>query len=821
MPTSGTILVVEDEAIIAMDLVQHLQDFGYRVAGVAHTADDAVLKATESRPDVVLMDIILAGEGDGISAARSIRECLEIPVVYLSAYSDPETVERAVRTAPSGYVTKPFEPRQLRATIETVLYKRELERRLAESERWLATTLRCVGDGVFATDRAGKVRFMNPVAEGLTGVPTAEAMGQDIADVLRFEPPPGGGDERHVVHRVLATREPATIPFGVRLARRHGASVPVADSASPITTESGDLIGAVVVLRDVSDRVDLEKSLRASEERFSSAFMNAPNGVCLVGLDGGFLQVNPVLCRMLDYDEGTLTRMAHRDVVHPDHRDAEVEARRALLAGEIGSFDGEHEYVTRQGQKLWVLVSAARVDDGQGDPFCLVYQIHDISERKRVERELVRLAHFDSLTGLPNRTLLELEAERAVQLARRHDRRLAVLFLDIDNFQHINDTLSHRDGDLLIQAIAERIHAGARHTDIVGRLGGDEFVVIADVKRSQSALILASKLHDAVRAPVSIAGQEVTVTASIGISVFPDDGNDASTLFRHADSALNQSKADGRDAITFYRAELTERSDRRLRLETSLRRALDEDALVLYYQPIVDAVSGGIVRLEALLRWRRDGHLESPASFIPIAEQSDLIVSIGRWVLAQACRDLAAWGRAGIDGVGISVNVSPRQLRAASIVSDVRSTLSANGIQPARLSLEITEHLLVSGQRGELDALRDLRNLGVTIAIDDFGVGYSSLAYLKRFDPDSVKIDRSFVRDLAVDPGDAAIISAIMAMAGKLGIRVVVEGVEERPQLEFLRQEGSCDVQGYFISRPVPADRVPALVAAANLLERA
>jgi EAL domain-containing protein (putative c-di-GMP-specific phosphodiesterase class I) len=358
-----------------------------------------------------------------------------------------------------------------------------------------------------------------------------------------------------------------------------------------------------------------------------------------------------------------------------------------------------------------------------------------------------------------------------------------------------------------------------RHTDIVGRLGGDEFVVIADVERPQIAMILASKLHDAVAAPVRIDERELSVSVSIGISIYPEDGRDAGVLFRNADSALHQSKADGRDAISFYRTELTERSDRRLRLETELRRALEQDRFVLHYQPIVDAGNGRIKALEALLRWQREDRLESPAGFIALAEESGLIVPIGEWVIARACRDLATWTRAGHEDIGISVNVSARQLRGDEIVAMVRRTLAANGIAPSRLCLEITEYLLVGGHHGELDTLHRLRELGVTIAIDDFGTGYSSLAYLKRFAPDCLKIDRSFVRDLARDPGDAAIVSGIMALAHKLGIRIVVEGVEDAGQLAFLRREGgACDLQGYLVSRPVPIEQVEALLTSTTLL---
>jgi diguanylate cyclase (GGDEF)-like protein/PAS domain S-box-containing protein len=815
VPRNSSILVVEDEAIIAMDLVQHLNDFGYRVVGVAHTADDAVARAAATKPDLVLMDIVLVGAGDGVAAADLIREQFDIPVVYLTAHSDADTLARAVQSAPAGFLTKPFNPRELRATIETVLYKSILERRLAESERWLASTLRCVGDGVFATDAQGRVRFMNPTAECMTGVPLAQAIGQDIAQVLKFAGDPG----EHVAHAVLRQREQSGIVFGTQLVHSSGRHLPVADSAAPIITETGDLLGAVVVISDVRERIELENELRASEQRFASAFLNAANGMCLIDLHGRFMQVNPMLCQMLDRDEASLLDASHLKVVHPDYRAAEEDARRALLAGEIASFQAEHEYLTRGGQRLWVLVSAARVDSGKGEPFCFVYQIHDIRERKRVEGELVRLAHFDPLTGLPNRALLEMEAERAVELARRHGRRLAVLFLDIDRFQHVNDTLGHRSGDVLLQAIAERLHAGVRHTDIVGRLGGDEFVVIADVERPQIAMILASKLHDAVAAPVRIDERELSVSVSVGISIYPEDGRDAGVLFRNADSALHQSKADGRDAISFYRTELTERSDRRLRLETELRRALEQDRFVLHYQPIVDAGNGRIKALEALLRWQREDRLESPAGFIALAEESGLIVPIGEWVIARACRDLATWTRAGHEDIGISVNVSARQLRGDEIVAMVRRTLAANGIAPSRLCLEITEYLLVGGHHGELDTLHRLRELGVTIAIDDFGTGYSSLAYLKRFAPDCLKIDRSFVRDLARDPGDAAIVSGIMALAHKLGIHIVVEGVEDAGQLAFLRREGgACDLQGYLVSRPVPIEQVEALLTSTTLL---
>jgi diguanylate cyclase (GGDEF)-like protein len=442
----------------------------------------------------------------------------------------------------------------------------------------------------------------------------------------------------------------------------------------------------------------------------------------------------------------------------------------------------------------------------------LCYFIYrDIAERRRAEEKLRVVATHDSLTALPNRTLLHERLSHALARAQRHSRQLAVLFVDLDRFKNVNDTLGHDAGDSLLQVTAQRLYDCLRETDTMARQGGDEFVVLMEELTDREPITrVAQRILDAVSQPFVIAGQELHITASVGISIYPEDGR---TLLRNADVAMYRAKEKGKNNYQFYSTQIDNYSVERLALESGLRRALERDELTLHYQPKVNIASGLITGMEALLRWQNPelGWIE-PGRFIPIAEENGLILPIGAWVLKTACIQNRAWQRQGVRRFPIAVNLSPRQFSGESLLDDVKAALDASGLAPSDLELEITESMVMSNPEQAVNLLRQLKELGIRVAIDDFGIGYSSLAYLKRFPIDSVKVDRSFMEDIPEDENSMAIAQAVIAMAHSLRLKVVAEGVESEAQLGFLRGEGCDEIQGHYFCEARAASEISAIM---------
>jgi diguanylate cyclase (GGDEF)-like protein len=431
--------------------------------------------------------------------------------------------------------------------------------------------------------------------------------------------------------------------------------------------------------------------------------------------------------------------------------------------------------------------------------------------RHREEQSTQRLTYLTTHhpgTGLPNRDLLLDRLRQALYLAGRNELQVALLQLDLDHFKVVNDSLGHAAGDRLLGAVAGRLGECCRAEDTVAHLGGDEFaVMVPDLTRTQDAAVVARKLHDALQPPFTIEGRELFVTASIGITLFPEDGGDAEGLLRNADTALHQAKAQGRNTYQFFAAEMNTRTLARLSLETDLRRALERQEFLLHYQPQVDARSGELLGMEALVRWQHpERGLVPPLDFIPLAEETGLILPLGEWVLRTACTQNRAWQEQGLPPLRVSVNLSGRQLKQADLAGTVGRVLAETKLAPACLELELTESILMESVEATLDILDVIRAMGISLAMDDFGTGFSSLSYLKRFPIDRLKIDYSFVRDLTRNPSDAALVRTIIAMGHNLGLKVIAEGVETEEQLVFLREHGCNEVQGYYFSRPVPAE---------------
>jgi diguanylate cyclase (GGDEF)-like protein len=458
-----------------------------------------------------------------------------------------------------------------------------------------------------------------------------------------------------------------------------------------------------------------------------------------------------------------------------------------------------------------VLIGAAFVNSGQDNGVAFVL---DLSERKRAEERIRYMADHDALTGLPNRALLQDRLRQALAHAHRNRTQVAVMFIDLDYFKHINDSLGHQVGDALLRIVADRLRHCVREGDSVARLGGDEFVLtLAVVNGSADAAVVAEKALDALDASFHVGEHELHVSGSIGISLYPNDGSDVEALMRTADTAMYYAKEKGRGNYQFFTPSLNRAAQQRHALTTALRHALAHDELALYYQPQVDLETGRIFSAEALLRWRRpNGSIIACSEFISIAEETGLILPIGEWVLREACRQLHQWHRFGFEDLVIAVNLSPRQFFQPNFQSVIKGILDETGVRAQALDLEITESVLMQRSEDNVATLNRLSGMGIKLSIDDFGTGYSSLAYLQRFPVDALKIDRSFVSGIGQDSNDTALVTAIISMAHSLRLKVLAEGVETPEQVDFLQAHGCLSAQGFYYSQPVSADEFTELL---------
>ena len=556
------------------------------------------------------------------------------------------------------------------------------------------------------------------------------------------------------------------------------------------------------VLRIV-ERSKAQQKLRLSAKVFDST----AEGVLVV--DAGFrvAAVNRAFTQITGYSETELLGSEVNVLRSSCHDDAFYQSIWIELQ-RTGCWRGELTNRRKSGEiyPVWLTISSLLDEQGRFSHFVAVFS--DITAIKQSEEKLDFLAHHDPLTALPNRLLFDKRLELALVRARRAGRKLAVLFMDLDRFKGVNDSLGHPVGDALLQSLAKEVRAVLRGEDMMARIGGDEFVVLLEDLASVGDIMhVLNRLMDVFATPIRAGSHELYVTLSIGISVYPTDGTAAYELVRNADAAMYLAKTEGRNTYRFYNPEITAQALERLRIETDLRKALSEGRLSLHFQPQIELESGRLLGAEVLARWMHDdlGAI-SPCRFIPVAEESGLIGTLGAFVLNCACRQLRLWRDAGFELPGISVNLSVAQLERQNVAAEVESALLASGLTGGDLELEITESVIMRHTDRAIDMLNRLRSLGVHLAIDDFGSGFSSLNYLKRLPIQTLKIDRSFINNIGLETNDEAIVRAVLALSANLNLRVVAEGVETEQQAEFLQQAGCQDAQGFLYSQPLPAE---------------
>ncbi|MDH5512757.1 MAG: EAL domain-containing protein [Gammaproteobacteria bacterium] len=733
------------------------------------------------------------------------------------------------------------------SVIQDITERKQAETALRDSREKLDRLLNSMGEGVYEVDTNGNCTFVNRAFLQILGYQNAdEVLGQHMHELIHHSHPDGSlyPSSECRMYRAYQIGQITNASDEV-FWRKDGAAVPVEYWSRPIMTD-GVVTGAMATFIDISERKRQQALLSGEKQVLEMLARNSPlaelldrlvriyeeqyeggkfGAVLLLDTDGTHLRVGgaPSL------PDG-FRRQIDRVITDPHAGSQESRMRDLVAVSDIASdphCDAVRDEALRHGlHTCWStpILSAKGAKLGAFAVYLRNPAHPTVADRELLERSrqlaaiaiekyrdqesLATMAYYDVLTGLPNRVLLLDRLRQAMIEARRHNRLAALLFLDLDRFKNINDTLGHEMGDLMLHKVAQRLQECVRPGDTVARPGGDEFIIVlASVAHVDDVSRVAQKIIDVFSSPFEISGQELFVTCSIGITLYPFDDQDIDALYRNADAAMYHAKDEGGNNFQFYSAEMNAQTLKRLSLENALRHALERDEFRLYYQPQVDVLSDRIIGAEALIRWQHpEWGLVPPLEFIPLAEETGLIVPIGEWVLRTACAQARAWQDAGLVIPRVAVNLSARQFRQPRLLDVIMAALRQTGLAPERLEIELTESLVMRDVDRNIDVLQGLKRMGVAIAIDDFGTGYSSLSYLRRLPIDVIKIDRSFIEHIPDNPDDASVAVAIMALAKSLQLKTVAEGVETSKQLDFLHRHGCDTAQGYYHARPLPAE---------------
>jgi diguanylate cyclase (GGDEF)-like protein/PAS domain S-box-containing protein len=672
--------------------------------------------------------------------------------------------------------------------------------------------LEAAPDAMVVVNQRGEIVLLNVQAEKRFGYSRDELVGQKVKNII-----PQGFAERLIADgtRTAAGALAQQIGAGIELngRRKDGSEFPIEIMLSPLESAEGILVTAAI--RDISVRKQAEKHLAQMEGRYRGLLEAAPDAMVVVNQRGEIVLLNVQAEKQFGYHRDELVGQKVKNIIPQGFAERLIaDALRSAedaLAQQIGAgieLNGRR----KDGSEFPIEIMLSPLEGAEGT--LVTAAIRDITTRKKAEAQMIHSSEHDFLTGLPNRMLLNDRVNQAIRFALRHRKKVAVLFLDLDGFKHINDFLGHPTGDKLLQSIAKRLVDCVRGSDTVSRQGGDEFVVLlSEEEHSEDASITARKMLQAVAEAHFIDQHDLHVTSSVGVSVYPDDGLDAETLIKNADTAMYQAKENGRQSYQFFKPAMNVRAVERQAIEESLRRALERQEFALHYQPKINLRTGEITGVEALLRWTHPIRgLVSPAQFIPVAEDCGLILPIGNWVLREACQQARSWVDAGLRLGNLAVNISAMQLRDENFLESVFAILKDTGLDPRSLELELTESVLMKHAESAASILKTLRTRGVQLAVDDFGTGYSSLSYLRKFPIDALKTDQSFVGQITSVPDETIIVAAVIGMGRSLKLRVVAEGVETQAQLAFLQAHQCDEAQGYYFSRPVPPQQFAKLL---------
>lgn len=811
-----TVLLVEDDPVDARRIEEALAGVGggtFRVERVA-LLSSALERLARNDIDVVLLDLTLP-DSQGIDAFDQVFQAApDALILVLSATNNEEIARQAVQHGAHDYFAKGHvDAHWLPRALHYVIERQATRGALRNSEARFRAMSDASPLGIFVSDTEGSCVYTNAAYHKISGLSLEQTLGTNWSMAIHPEDRP----RVLAAWRIAARSQEA---FQTEFRFLQGDERIVWTRVNSAAMRDGEKsFGLVQTVEDISERKLTELELRAAEEalfdekeRAQVTLNSIGDAVLTTDLSGNVSYLNLVAEAMTGWSRedasGRPLAEVFRIVDGTTHQTSADPMQQALDENRTVELANNCVLVRRDGLESAISDSAAPIHNRDGQVVGAVIVFHDVSESRAMTLKMSHLARHDFLTSLPNRMLLTERLSQAIGLARRHHKQVGLLFLDLDYFKNINDSLGHTIGDQLLQSVGNRLSDNVRATDTVCRQGGDEFVILlAEIEHPQDAAIIADKLLAAFALPHHIGGQELHTTLSIGISVYPDDGIDLDTVMQNADTAMYHAKACGRNNFQFFRADMNTRAVRRLQLESRMRRALKQGEFLLHYQPQIDLASGVINGAEALIRWQDpDLGLIPPGQFVPIAEESNLIVPIGRWVLREACRQVKVWLDAGLRAVPVAVNISAVEFRHKDFLAGLVQILEETGLAPRYLELEMTESILMHDVEATATVLDALKAMGVQLAIDDFGTGYSSLSYLKRFPIDTLKIDQSFVRDIACDVDDATIVSAVIGMGRNLSHRVIAEGVETYEQFAFLSTRQCPEGQGSLFSYPLLAE---------------
>ena len=704
----------------------------------------------------------------------------------------------------------------LLATCMDVTESKRTEAAFNEQLHFTRALIDAIPNPVYYKDVEGRYRVYNRAWQELWGTEGQDWIGKTVhdmfdADIARLH------DERD---RPLFEK-PAAVQYEALMPTDAGRKREMLYNKVSFVDREGRIAGLIGTVTDVTRYKETERALEASEARFRVLTESGLDLISVLAEDGTILYQSLALKNLLGYDPAETLGHNVFELVHREDVDAARAAFRRII--ETGQFREPVEFRICHRDGQWRTFESLGTNC-VANPHIrgVVFNSRDVTDRKAIQQRIQHLAYHDNLTGLPNRGLLQDRLAHSIARAERGNRKVAVLFIDLDNFKNINDTLGHDVGDELLRQVAKRLAECVRAGDTIARQGGDEFIVLLDnLEDGRGASVVAQKILNSLRAPFGLGGTEQHVSGSVGIAVYPEDGRDAQTLMKNADTAMFHGKGIGKNTYQYFTAQMNIAVKRRMTLESALRRAVMQKSFVLHYQPQVNLETGEIIAVESLVRWKtEDSGTVMPGDFIPLAEETGLINEIGEWVLREACRQNKEWQDRGLPPRRMAVNLSARQFADKAFLDTVVRVLQDTGLDPRWLELEITESQVMRQTEGMILLLNRLSEMGIHLAIDDFGTGYSSLSYLKRLPIQKLKIDQSFIRDITVDPNDAAIVVAIINMAKSLDLDTIAEGVETAGQLALLRAKGCRVGQGFYFSAPITADNVYLLLRQNNLYAR-
>ncbi len=771
------------------------------------TGDDARNHINKSDRDIIIVDYNLGSE-TGIEIIRSLKEIdCKASFILLTGMGDQHTILEAFHEGIDDYILKTdLSPASIEHSIHKIFQQRKTENDLRISQEGLKEAQTIARLGNWNWDIVNNSLHWSDEIYRIFGLEPQEFAANYEAFMESVHP-----DDRDLVNQAVkeALEENKSYSIYHRIIRKDQVERIVHEKGKVYFDNSGKPVRMVGTVQDVTERMRTEESLRLS----AKVFQSTSEGIMITDTKGVIVQINKAFTKITGYTEQEALGQTPSILKSGRHEQSFYEHMWYSLT-KIGFWQGEIWDRRKNGEIFpkWMSINAVKNDHGIISHYVAIF--NDITTRKRTEEVFQRLAHYDTLTGLPNRVLFQDRLQQAIIQAKRKKYFVALLFLDLDRFKNINDSLGHLAGDFLLTEVSKRLTNCIRSMDTVARLGGDEFtIILTEITNSQGVTSVANKIIESFKEPFLLNNQEMIITTSIGITLYPNDGQDMEVLLKNADLAMYHAKSIGKNNYQFFSADMNIELIEQIDLELNLRRALEKKEFILHYQPQISLKTGKIIGVEALLRWQPSKFgLVPPGKFIPLAEETGLIIPIGEWVLKESFEQQVRWSKMGFQDIRVAVNLSAKQFMQRNLLESISNTINETNVNPSYIEIEITESAIMNDIDQGIKLLYQFKDMGFKLALDDFGTGYSSLSYLKKFPLDTLKIDQSFIRDMENDQQNSAIVAAIISLGQNLNLKILAEGVEKEDQIHFLRKHHCEEVQGYYFSKPIDQESLTSLL---------